>query len=54
MRNAGGGWWELIIPLPSGLHSLNVRADGGSWSVPPGLEAVRDEFTGSVGVLLIP
>jgi hypothetical protein len=54
MRNAGGGWWELVVPLPSGLHSLNVRADGGSWTVPPGLEAVQDEFTGTVGVLLIP
>ncbi len=54
MRHAGGGWWELVIALPSGLHSLNVRADGGSWTVPPGLEAVQDEFTGTVGVLLIP
>jgi len=36
------------------LHSLNVRADGGSWMVPPGLESSADEFNGTVGVLLIP
>lgn len=54
MRSAGGGWWELILPLTSGLHSLNVRSDGGSWVVPPGLESVNDEFNGTVGVLLIP
>lgn len=54
MRSTGGGWWELVLPLTSGLHSLNVRADGGSWMVPPGLESVSDEFNGTVGVLLIP
>ena len=54
MRSTGGGWWELVLPLASGLHSLNVRADGGSWMVPPGLESVSDEFNGTVGVLLIP
>lgn len=54
MKSAGRGWWELVTALPSGLHSLNVRADGGAWRVPPGLEAVADEFNGTVGVLLIP
>jgi Carbohydrate-binding module 48 (Isoamylase N-terminal domain) len=54
MRRAGGGWWELTVPLASGMHSLNVRADGGKWIVPPGLDVVSDEFNGTVGVLLIP
>jgi Carbohydrate-binding module 48 (Isoamylase N-terminal domain) len=54
MQRAGRGWWKLVVPLASGLHSLNVRADGGTWTVPPGLEVVADEFNGNVGVLLIP
>ncbi len=54
MRSAGRGWWHLVLPLAAGLHSLNVRADGGSWMVPPGLESSTDDFNGTVGVLLIP
>ncbi|MDZ7632825.1 MAG: glycogen-binding domain-containing protein [Gemmatimonadaceae bacterium] len=54
MRRIGRGWWELVMPLTAGLHSLNVRTDGGTWGVPPGLESVADEFNGTVGVLLIP
>jgi hypothetical protein len=53
MRRAGGGWWELVVPLAPGLHSLNVRSDSGKWVVPPGLDVVADEFNGSVGVLVI-
>ncbi len=54
MRSPGAGWWTLVLPITSGSHSLNVRADGGSWMVAPGLESVSDEFNGTVGVLLIP
>jgi Carbohydrate-binding module 48 (Isoamylase N-terminal domain) len=54
MQRVGGGWWELTVPLASGMHSMNVRADGGKWIVPPGLDVVSDEFNGTVGVLLIP
>jgi Glycogen recognition site of AMP-activated protein kinase len=54
MRRAGGGWWELLVPLASGIHSLNVRADGGAWTVPPGLQTATDEFSGTVGVIVIP
>lgn len=54
MQSLGGGWWELVVALAPGLHSLNIRADGGRWAVPPGLESTDDEFNGMVGVLLIP
>jgi hypothetical protein len=32
---------------------LNVRVDGGSWIVPPGLTTMSDDFAGEVGVLVI-
>jgi hypothetical protein len=54
MRRAGRGWWEVQIPVGTGMHFLNVRSDGGRWTVPPGLQTAADEFNGTVGVLLIP
>lgn len=54
MRRGAGGWWEFVTTIPSGLHSLNIRTDGGSWRVPPGLDIADDEFNGTVGLLLIP
>jgi hypothetical protein len=42
------------VPVTSGVHQVNVRIDGGEWIVPAGLTAVRDEFGGSVGILLVP
>lgn len=53
MRNAGNGWWVASLNLPAGIYHMNVRADNGSWSVPAGLTAIQDEFTGSVGILVI-
>lgn len=48
------GSWVVSLPISSGVHQVNVRVDGGQWAVPAGLTAVRDEFGGSVGILLIP
>jgi hypothetical protein len=48
------GWWEAVVLLPPGLHQINWRTDGGSWRVPPGLETMRDDYDGTVGVLVIP
>ena len=47
------GWWELVVTLPPGLHQLNWRTDGGAWRVPPGLEAVGDDYDGTVGVVVV-
>jgi hypothetical protein len=54
MRAEGDGWWTATIPIPSGIHQINVRTDGGAWSVPPGLASAADEFGGRVGLLLVP
>ena len=48
------GGWTIELPLSSGVHQVNIRLDGGEWTVPAGLTAVRDEFGGSVGILLVP
>lgn len=53
MRNAGNGWWVASLNLPAGIYHMNVRADNGSWSVPAGMTVIRDEFAGSVGILVI-
>lgn len=48
------GTWSISLPITTGVHQVNVRTDGGEWTVPAGLTAVRDEFGGSVGILLVP
>lgn len=48
------GTWAVTLPVSSGVHQVNVRIDGGEWSVPAGLTTIRDEFGGSVGVLVVP
>jgi hypothetical protein len=50
----GPGTWSISVPITSGVHQVNVRIDGGEWTVPAGLTAVRDEFGGSVGIMLVP
>jgi hypothetical protein len=49
----GNGWWSAVLPLSAGAHEVNVRIDGGGWRVPPGLAAMRDEFGGSTGLLVV-
>ena len=54
MRPAGDGSWFLAVALDRGTHQVNVRVDGGTWAVPPGLPIVTDEFGGSFGLLIVP
>jgi hypothetical protein len=49
----GRDLWELLIPMSSGMHQINLRIDGGSWIAPPGVPAIKDGFNGEVGVLVI-
>ena len=48
------GWWMVTLPVRGGTHQVNVRADRGSWEVPPTLTVMRDEFGGTVGLLVVP
>lgn len=48
-----GSRWRLRLPVPPGVHRLNLRIDGGAWQVPPGIGRGSDEFGGEVGILTI-
>jgi hypothetical protein len=53
MEPMEGGTWKASFSLPSGQYQMNVRVDGGDWVVPPALLSLKDEFGGSVGLLVI-
>ena len=42
--------WQLRMRIPAGMHEVNVRIDGGAWTVPAGLTAVDDGLGGRVGI----
>ena len=47
------GTWTVTLRIPPGIHEMNLRVDGGDWTVPPGLERKSDEFGGAVGLLMV-
>ena len=53
LHPVGDERWALVARVPPGVHRVNVRIDGGAWTVPPGLTAVADEFGGAVGLLIV-
>lgn len=53
LEAAGNGIWKGSFRLPPGQYQMNLRFDGGDWVVPPGLLPLKDEFGGSVGLLVI-
>lgn len=53
LEPASPGTFEITLPIPPGVHRLNVRLDGGDWMVPGGMRAEQDEFGGMVGVLVV-
>ena len=53
LQSEGNDWWSIRLPIKPGIHEMNVRIDGGSWTVPAGLPKKSDEFGGSVGVLVL-
>ncbi len=54
MVATSNGWWTLTRPVRRGTHQVNIRVDNGLWQVPPTLTVLRDEFGGSVGLLVVP
>ena len=53
MTRIGRDRWELTLPVPAGVHQINVRIDNGKWRPPPGLPAMRDGFNGDVGIWVV-
>jgi hypothetical protein len=54
LRDATTGEWVARLRIASGSHRLNVRIDGGAWQVPSNVARVTDEFSGVVGVVIVP
>ena len=52
MTQVGPGVWEVRLPIAPGIYHVNVRFDGGPWTVPAGTRPERTEF-GSVGVIAV-
>ena len=53
LRPAGRGTWRLDLALAPGLYRLNIRIDGGPWSVPRGATPQTDEFGSVVGLVVV-
>lgn len=53
LEETGDGSWTGLLQLPPGNYEMNLRVDGGAWIVPPGLLPLKDEFGGSVGLLVL-
>ena len=49
----GRAQWRTTLPVPVGIHRVNIRVDGGQWIVPPGLPGSTDEFGGAAGILIV-
>jgi len=49
----GDGRWTLRLRAAPGVYRVNIRRDGGDWTVPPASTTAADEFGGAVGVIVI-
>lgn len=54
MTRLEDGVWSVTLPLPPGTHRVTMRVDGGAWTPPPGVPTLADEFSGRVGVMVVP
>jgi hypothetical protein len=54
LQPAANGIWEITLQIPSGVHRLNVRVDGGEWLVPLGTRLEATDFGDAVGIIVIP
>ncbi len=54
LRQESDRRWRIRLPLAPGIYRVNVRVDGGRWTVPVGMTSVDDEFGGQVGLLVVP
>ena len=53
LASDGAGNWTARWALPSGVHRINVRLDGGDWIAPARTTPMPDDFGGTVGVFVI-
>ena len=53
LTRASDDRWETTMAITPGMHRLAIRVDGDTWSPPPGVSSVKDEFQGNVGVIVV-
>ncbi len=53
LASDGAGNWSVRLPLPRGVHRINVRLDGGDWITPARTTRMPDDYGGTVGVFVI-
>src|SRR3989475_2198754 len=49
LRRTSDNMWESVLHIPSGVHRVNVRIDGGKWIAPAGTARAEDEVGGGGG-----
>ena len=54
LQRAPNGDWEIVQVVTSGVHRVNVRIDGGPWTVPAGTTRLAGDFGDYVGVFVVP
>ena len=54
LRRTGADVWETVLHIPRGVHRVNLRIDGGTWTAPAGAAHAEDEFGGEVGIVTVP
>jgi len=53
MRETAPGLWTARLSITPGTYHMNVRVDDGAWTAPPGVTPMRDEFDGTVGIVVV-
>ena len=48
------GRWEVVVPITAGVHQINMRIDGGPWTVPGGTTRLAGDFGDEVGTFVVP
>jgi hypothetical protein len=54
LSRAAGDMWEVVLPITSGVHRIDVRIDGAAWIVPAGATRAPDDYGGDVGIFVVP
>jgi hypothetical protein len=43
-----------VVPIAPGIHQVNVRIDGGSWTAPAGATRMTGDYGDDVGTFVVP
>ncbi|PYP16860.1 MAG: hypothetical protein DMD54_08970 [Gemmatimonadetes bacterium] len=54
MARTAGGSWEVVLPMAKGVHQINLRIDGGPWTVPGGTTRHVGDYGDEVGTFIVP